>query len=613
VTLRLDYGFTPSPSPLQCSQEHGIDSVVALGVTVAPANGAVDLQEVQIAIPTGSLAGLTLAPLPQPEPDPSATGWTIGTDGGGSILITPAAAVSRTLDSQLAFTIPHIVVSSEVNDVYLTITETYADDTAETDSTTYKLSKQAFAFALDYFKAKPADLTSLYESVKLYWHVIADDTVGYRLSSPGWTPTKTYDPEDGRKGVPTDKLTETTQFTLDVVSAQSGVLGSATCWVTLTLPTVLPGAKLEPWLGATGCLLAGSWKTRNANGVSIEINKQTVDDAAPADTWLAPYPVVVAATTNDLSISAYGAKGTSPDPYPLGGVTVETPAKPPAVWAVGMVITLDGKYAAVMGAGAMTSVELATGTVDQRDLSFIKQNNGGDIVAVSAATDGQDEVVVAFTSHGWLLELFEGGWGAGYAWPQLHRPVHGGSVASDASVAVVLSDVVVLASLDPDAHPTALPEVSSPVACAVTRDNTLALVTIPSGEVAVVHLPDGAVEQTRIAAGTSGGAIAVSAEHAFALVADPTGTALAVIDIPSRKRIGDPIALPDKPGQIAISQDGKLGIVALPGKSAICVVDIGRRRASPALIPVGGPPSAVAVTADGGKILVSVEDSLLLL
>ena len=623
MSLQLKYGFTPNP--IQASQPGGVECTVDLTVTVtAPASGAVDIQSIEITIPIGKPDTQYLTDarnLPTPQYDPTNTPWNIKPEGG-TVRITPASGASQELDGTIAFTLPGIVVTPSAGVVSLTIRETYPTGPEAKDSTTYSLVKQAFAFLVQCFKAVPNVLTSLDERVMLHWEVIAGAGVkiAYQVSAPDWMPRDCvhdnccFTDAHGSIGVQTNELQDTTQFTLDVVSHASGAgskLGSATCTVTSNLPAFLPGADVKP-LGASGRVLSGRWKTnQHANRVSIEVDGQTVDDKAPTDTWNEPYPVVVPAAGTKLTLYAHGENGTVPDTRSFA-IHVEAPNSVQAAGALDLVVTHDQEYAVALGARGLTSLQLATGGVDQVDLSWIQTDFGGDVVAAAAAADGN---VIVATSHGFLIPLLEPSWGAPWAgWRELQRRVHGLAVVSDPTVAVVLSDVVVLASTSlRGPQPVVLPQIASPVGCAVTPNDSLALVTLPGGEVAVVHLPGGPVEQSLIAAGTSGGAIAISADGMSAVVADPVAAALAVIDIPSRTRVGNTVALPGTPGRVAISPDGRLGIVALPAMSAICIVDIGRRLASPALLPVGGAPGGVAITRDGSAILVAIPGGLLTL
>jgi hypothetical protein len=540
--------------------------------------------------------------LPAPAYDTTIP-WTISAKGE-NVTIRPAAGQNGQLDGTIAFTLPQIPVDDTPTGgvVGLTILEAYSSGGEVTDSTTYQLVKQPADFVIVDFRASPAVLDDIDQTVTLYWSVdTAGQSLAYKLHSDDWQPDTTFDANDGQTGVPTDTIDRTTTFTLDVLEAGT-VAGSVPLTVPVEVPWVSENSYFTPSIGATGRIVALHWATRDAARCSVEVNGITVDASAAVDTYNRPYPLALPgpAGSYDLGVTAHAATGPARAAHQFGPTTVTGPvtggvlSSPQAA-----AITADGTLALVPNvfSANVSVVHLATGQTEPQAIP-----SGSGPYGIGITADGALAVVLAV----WDANITPIDVNARKAEPAI--PVgnypQGMAVAPDGSVAIALpsSGMTIVDLPAAKARPTVT--TAGGMRCVITPDSKLGLV-LSGGGIAVVELPSGDVEPQPIPVG--GDEIAMSPDGTFALVT--SGQSVARVDIAARAPAGSPIPLPWYAGPVAISPDGGLAVVVLTYANAIGLVDLTRARPSPTTIPVGDTPRDVKIAKDGSSVVVVCERS----
>ena len=149
---------------------------------------------------------------------------------------------------------------------------------------------------------------------------------------------------------------------------------------------------------------------------------------------------------------------------------------------------------------------------------------------------------------------------------------------------------------------------------AFTPDGTLALVTaglvVPQRGyylpfVSVINVASRKVVGDPIKVGKGPGGIAITPDGKLAFVANRIDHTVSAIEIASRKVVGDPIKVGTDPYTIAVTPDGKLAVAANYRDHTVSVIDVASRKVVGDPIKVGHYPYGIAFLPDSNLALVA--------
>ncbi len=175
-SLQLEYDITPDPSPIYASYDGDNPNTVNLDVLISNATeGPVTLEKIEITIPVGADVSGDLSAatnLPSPAYDTQAYPNLNITSSASVVTIQTKDNSNLTVSvtQPLAFTLPAIAVGTVFGTVPITVTEFAAGGQSKViDDTTHTLTKLEGTMPVTNFRAEPATLHNLDQSVMLYW------------------------------------------------------------------------------------------------------------------------------------------------------------------------------------------------------------------------------------------------------------------------------------------------------------------------------------------------------------------------------------------------------------------------------------------------------------
>lgn len=124
-------------------------------------------------------------------------------------------------------------------------------------------------------------------------------------------------------------------------------------------------------------------------------------------------------------------------------------------------------------------------------------------------------------------------------------------------------------------------------------------------EIAVVDLPSRAtVGEPLVVASSGSGGLALSPDGERLYLTDGRG-AVSVIDTGARVVLGRPVSVGDGAGEIAVAPDGTRAYVANAAAGTVAVLDLGSLAVLDRPVPVGAAPEGLAVSPDSSRVYVA--------
>lgn len=632
----LLYEFTPATVSVSVGGENPVESFVDLEIKIDNRGPATMVQLVQILIPIGAqgdTAGNRLsaiARLPDPEYDKDAlSAWKIEVDeDNGSLLRIKAKSSKPTmLEKTMELVFHGILINDTPGIVPVTVDEfapNHIKATFQIDKEDAERPVQRFYVADEHGnELNPPSLNDFDQRVWLKWLCTEQGekySYGIRTEKgEAWVPKdwrrtgEYFNCADGKNGIQTNKLAETTTFALEVIQKRSAHQILYTT-VQLEVPTI---SDLSHQKTAFSNRLARLyWKASNAANCTLISGEDILADNAPVDTYETGYLVVLDGFTgafHQLSIVAHANSGPAKATRGFPLVTVS----PVSCIAVGnnpscVAVTRDGNLALVATGSDLTLVDILTQSVVRDRIPIghraraITIDRSGNLAVVSNSDTAENVTIVDIHQRA--------------TWIQSASPNRVSCITADGRTVLVISNAanqdlmqaVQLGSLHGRSDQGALLGIDS-LAVAVTPDGALALVVDRnSREVAFVDVASHRVSG-RISVGGDPVDIAISDDGSLAMVANNADLSVSLIKIRGRSVNAFPVQYP--PSSVAFSSDGKLGFVASSFTDEVKVIDIAAGRALPGLFNGGGRgildlvvtpnrEQILALTTDGNLIII---------
>jgi YVTN family beta-propeller protein len=601
-SLKLDYGFVPSPNPIRASATGANPNTIDLQVIISNSSlSGVEIGQIQVQIPMGediSRDLSTSANLPGPVYDPTGP-WAIAS-AADTVTIKTQSGKLQEMTAPIVFTLPGIQVNHQPGKVPLTITEFPPLQRAKfADGTTYSLLKQPADFPVTSFYANPASLANLDQPVTLHWTVSDQgklDLYGLRIVNVGMasgqsrassgaevtelesqssaplkecdTDGNCYTWQDGQNGVLVSSVNQTTTFALDIVTPGSSggrrVIGTLETTVRVTMPWISQNSYLQA--SPSGRLVWMHWLAFNAASCSVQREGVVIDARAPADTYLNGYLTTLTGLPNDFqfSVIAHAISGPGRAPFTFPTVSMSIPPNiPVGAYPRAAAFTPDGALALVPNSqeSSVTVIDVGTLTPEAKTIPV-----GNQPQAIAITPDG----ALAFT-------------------------------ADLSSNTVTVIDIP---SRTPE--PTRL-SIDQPSCLAVTPDGSSLLVTdLGNSRVLVVDIATRTLEATPIQTGRLPIGIAVTPDGALAFTTNVQDHSVTVIDVPARRARGAPIPVGEGPYSVAVTPDGLLALVTNASDSSVSFIDVATLQVV-ATVEMPSSPVSVAITSDSSTALVANE------
>jgi DNA-binding beta-propeller fold protein YncE len=609
--LQLRYLFVPSSSPIVVSPDGGNPVVIDLLVIVSnPVPTAiVTLAEIVINIPTGSTEPGALSG----QPDPFAPvydkscGWTITASGANITLAPPTGKKTAQIAGSLLFTLPGIQINHAFGTVQLKVGEQSATGAWSTDGTTYTLVKDPNGYVITSFSAQPSALDDIDQPVTLHWTTTDDgEDLRYGVHADGWQPrdclnkADCYQRSDGVTGVSGPNVSSTTTFTLDAIATETGgsrrIKATAQTTVRVITPGISPNSRLAA--SRSGRLLALHWLAWNAGWGQLMLDGETIDAAAPLDTYHAPYSLPVTGTDprHLAQLLAFDPSGKVSTPFTFPEFRISDTSVPVGQYPVAVAATAG--FALVVVADGVAVVDTAKGTVSPpitvgAGPAGIAISPGSAPVALVTNYDDGTVTVIDVNSGVARPGTIQVGWNPSAV-----------AFTPDGLLALVGSfhdmNVTVIDILKMTAEATPIPVHVRPSSIAVAPDGATAFVADSERPlVTAIHISARTADPTPITLQGPAGALAVTPDGAALLATDAAANAVTVVDLPARTVHAAAIRVGNKPSAIALTPDGRFGLVTNAGDGNVSAIQVAARSALPGTIAAGAEPSAVAIAPDG--------------
>ena len=603
--LALDYAFVPSTTPILASAPGANPNTIDLQVIVSnPGLSAHLLSGITIQIPTGQESSRdisTSTSLPSPTYDTSSP-WSI-TTSGSTIAIAPVSGASGMVSTPVTFTLPAIQVDETPGTVPITITEVPPPPAPRvSDATTYTLLKEPADFPITSFWVDPPALDNVDQPVTLYWTCSdqgKQDAFGLRIAGlggaagqvstgvstarlPGSNGSPTlndcvsdgtcYTALDGEQGVTYAPVDQTTTFALDAVQTtswgQRTVVATVEATVQVTVPTISQSSYLLA--SPSGRLVRLHWLALNADWCTLQLDGETLDRAAPTDTYQDGYPVFLpddpahpgGTVSHQFAVIAHTAAGPAQASFIFPTVTVT----PTATMRTGV-----GPLAVAISPGSLRALIANFSVQSVTVLSFDSSPPAPKTIPVglwpvwiAITPDGSTAIVCCLQSQSvWQVDIADGG-------------------ASQTSV-----------------------QVTEPTAVAITPDGSYALIAdAAASQILVVDVTTWEQVADPIPTGPGPGAVAITPDGTRAFIANTNGSTVTVIDVASRQALANAIEVGQRPVRVAFTPDGRLALVTVASSNRVAVIDVASGQVQGA-IPVGNDPLGIAITPDGSHAIVA--------
>jgi YVTN family beta-propeller protein len=664
--LRLAYAFLPNPNPIRASAAGANPNSVDLQVIVSnPTLAAVSMRQITIEIPTGddtSRAISMAVNLPNPTLNASDSGWTI-TSSGSDVILTPDGTPTATVTSPpITFILRNIQVNETIGTVPLTITEVPPPPAPKAiDASTYHLVKHPADFPVTSFYADPATLTNLDQSVTLYWTCSDQgklDGFGLRIASLGAMSAEQHPNEeeepvagallaaraaaqaaaplkdcgadgncytwrDGVAGVVTQAVNQTTTFALDVWQTDSAgnrtVTATLTTTVDVTMPKISGSSYVKRIFG--GRVIRLHWLAFNAQSCTVMMDGETIDDAAPTDTYDKGYQILMpdGDVPHTLQVIAYAAVGGAQASFTFPEQRVTKPTRIGNVDVPGAVaISHDGALALVTTsrsdawneilAAGVTVIDIETWTAELATISLLPDWPSD---AIAITPDGKLALVCSVEYGIRVIDV------PGRTVEPAAIPVDAPgeplafAITTDGKTALVTcgrKQSVAVVDIASRKVETTIPTGQESTGIAITPDDKLAFVSNREGTVTVIDVATRAAEPTLIPIGHQvvPGGVAFTPDGTLALVTNGADASVSVINVAARRIEANTILTGGEPVSIVISPDGSLALTA-NGGSGLAIIDIARR--SSVQLAWADYVTSVGITRDGTKALVMAQHS----
>jgi DNA-binding beta-propeller fold protein YncE len=628
-SLRLSYILSPNPNPVRASVSGSNPQIVDLEIIISnPLIESVEIDEIIIEIPMGADNARSLSAAPKlPQPDTKTSGpWTIKVDAE-KISITPTVGDSGHFKGEVViFKLKGIQVNNTPGAVPITVTE-YADSDSVTDS--YQLSKLEPDFPVAKFYAEP-DTLSTYDKVKFIWKC-SDQGKNYKYSV---YPKRTKPQDcrdltgeckscaDGDKGVLSDKLEKTTTFNLDVLKAES--TGGYSVYKTLTTTVRVEVPQFNPsyeWIAsASGRLLQLGWIAQNAAKCTVELGGAVIDENAPTYTDGQGYMLMITDKpgTYPVSLNAVSRDGKRKASLQLSSATVKDPVGIKIDDFLGKVaVTPDSKLAFLLNTDKRQIIaidvpnkKLKTDPIPLPDWSF----------NFALTPDGKQALI--HSSSGINAQFF--------VLDTETLKLRSDAIKIDkTSLNVVFAPDGKKAFIDHtlDRCISVMDMTTFKVSKTFKYDGSMytwAFNITPDGKYILTVMADDGTGITYFRVIDASKlefvgepvpigiclALCATADSKYVLAPDFIGRCVRVIEIASRKIIGNPIPVAIGAMSIALTHSGKFAFVEGLQENALSIINMETFESKTVNMPIGIGPHGMAATPDGTLLVNSLTEGL---
>jgi len=613
-TLQLKYTFTSRPNPVHASVSGSDPSMIDLEIMLSnPTMDVVTLSKILIRIPVGENISSNLSTsskLPSPIYDTSGH-WKISSTLD-MITIAPKEGAKGKITNFILFRLEEIVVNEEAGYVPITISEYDPSGGKAIDKTTYSITKLEADQPVTNFYAEPAILRYPEQPVTIYWECSDQGKeYSYSLHSDSWHPKDClnagdcYSWKNGKEGVPTLPLDETTTFALDIIETNSTghrtIHDTLHTTVRMEMPRISENSYQEE--SSTGRIVQLHWIAFNSGKCSVLLDDTMIDTDTVTNTYKQGYPVLMPSQgLHQLVLTAHAPVGAAQDTHVFPNVETKPVGNPITVGDLpeDVAVTLDGKVAFVCSVfdNMVTVIDIPTKkpikTIQMGDTPMRIEITPDGKLAFVSIQNGESVEVIDVAAQKVIKTIATGG-----------LPI-GMGISSDGSNLVVSSlndrkmKVIDVATLEPLSYQ--LPTGLFTTALAFTPDDKQILVTDNVGIVSVVDVVSREITK-RIELGGIATDIAIMPDGKTALAV--TQQNVAVIDMGSLE-VTKRINTGKMPKRIALSSDASFALVTNDSDengtvSIISTIDFSYDGSMPAQ----KQPAGVAITQDNLGVIVN--------